>query len=107
MAPQKQPCTCTECKLYWTYIDDYGVERPGQPRDKKVIKHRKRRDLYYGDHAQDTHRAPLSPESTVLLATMSDIFNKFAFEESVAVHTRDGVSHDEVSSTLERRLCAH
>lgn len=94
MASGKIPCTCRQCKAFWTYKDEHGVEHPGQLKDRKTVKRHKRRDNYEANLAQKNGDKALTPETVVLLATMSDP-DSLNFQESVAVRPRDECDREE------------
>ena len=93
MPRTKVPCTCRDCKLYWTYIDEHNVERPGRLRDPKIAGRHKRRDQYYAALQDGEDALAFSPETSVLLATLTDP-SEHNFEPSLAVRPRDEASTD-------------
>ncbi len=107
MPSPDQPCTCTQCKAFWTYTDAQGVEHPGRMRHPKLVKRHKQRDQW---QALSEERAasggqgpPLSAQATVLLATMTD-HNAPPFHESVAVRPRDEESDVESNEEVRGQL---
>lgn len=102
MAPRKYPCTCRKCKTFWTYRDEHGAEHPGRMRDRKIVQRHKRRDRYEATRAQKSDATTLTPEATVLLATISNQVSPM-FQESVAVRPRDESNEEEQVSCESRR----
>ena len=103
-------CTCRDCKQFWMYTDDQGVERPGRMlAPGRVVIHKQKEQyaaLFKQTEGEGRDGSPLSPEATVLFATISDK-SRPRFEESVAVRPRDTDVNAVSSMSLPRVFTAH